>query len=65
MKNSQHQLIIKNNIEILEYFPQTKICQHQSMTNEDEVCTLHQYVSVQENHINISRKWWEHFAHEK
>ena len=29
----------------------TKKCQHQSITNEDEVCTLHQYVSVQENHI--------------
>ena len=55
MENSQHQLIIKNITEILEYFPQTK-CQHQSMTNEDEVCTLHQYVSVQGNHININRK---------
>ena len=25
MKNSQHQLIIKNITEILEYFPQTKM----------------------------------------
>ena len=53
MKNSQHQLIIKNTIEILEYFPQKK-SQHQSMTNKDEVCALHEYVSVQENHIDIS-----------
>ena len=26
------------------------------MTNEDEMHTLHRYVSVQENHIDISRQ---------
>ena len=35
------------------------------MTNEDGVCVIHWYVSVQENHININRDWYKHFAHKK
>ena len=39
MENSQHQQIIKSNIEILEHFPHKNMSA--SVNNEDKVCTIH------------------------